>query len=71
MVQRRKGEATIEANALRAEIAGTTLRLRVDGGWVGGGWVCGLGYRRCWTVGTDERTAEAGGGRAGGEAKAN
>jgi len=37
-----------------------TLRLRVDGGWVGGGWVCGLGYRRCWTVGTDERTAKAG-----------
>jgi len=30
------------------------------GGWVGGGWVCGLGYRRCWTVGTDESTAYAG-----------
>jgi len=26
-----------------------------------GGGVCGLGYRCCWTVGTDERTAEAGG----------
>jgi len=38
MVQRKKGEATIKANALRAEIAGTTLRLRVDGEWVGG-WV--------------------------------
>jgi len=36
---------------------------------VGGGWVCGLGYRRCWTVGTDERTAEAAeaAGQAGGQ----
>jgi len=41
MALRRKAEAIIEANALRAEIAGTTLRLRVDGGWVGGRWVVG------------------------------